>query len=259
MLEQTGSATLADNIEVVRRRQRPAHLRHARRVGRRRGAGPARQVPGRPGRPGPARAGDPRRRPGPPVHQRGVRRPRRRRRALGPVLRRRRPALRAPAAGRPQRAGLPQLRRLPRRAAGRVGAHRLGRRRADPGGGDRHRDVRDQPEPGADRRRAGRLGAQPGDRDRRGGRRRPRQRDRPLRRRAAVLPDGPRHPRGRGPQAGGPRLLRRADQQDPGRGAARAPRRRRSRPGWSTRPRRRELDGVRAVSGCRSPTSRRAR
>ena len=46
----------------------------------------------------------------------------------------------------------------------------------------------------AHRRRPGRLGAQPGDRDRRDRRRRPRQRDRPLRRRAAVLPDGPRHP-----------------------------------------------------------------
>ena len=60
----------------------------------------------------------------------------------------------------------------------------------------------------------GRLGAQPGDRDRRDRRRRPRQRHRPVRRRAAVLPAGPRHPRGRGPPAGRARLLRRRHQPD---------------------------------------------
>ncbi len=96
-------------------------------------------------------------------------------------------------------ARLPQLRRLPGRAAGRRRAHRLGRRRADPGRGHRHRHLRDQPEPGPDRRGAGRLGTQPGDRDRRGGRGRARQRHRALRRRAAVLPDVPRHSRTRSP------------------------------------------------------------
>ena len=53
-----------------------------RRLGRRRGAGAARQVPGRPRRAGQPRAGVPRRRPGPPVHQRRVHRPRRRGRAV---------------------------------------------------------------------------------------------------------------------------------------------------------------------------------
>ena len=62
----------------------------------------------------------------------------------------------------------------------------------------------------AHRRRPRRLGAEPGDRDRRDRRRRPRQRDRTLRRRAAVLPAGPRHPRGRGAPARRARLLRRA-------------------------------------------------
>src|SRR5207302_11115650 len=57
-----------------------------------------------------------------------------------------------------------------------------------------------------------------------GRRRRTRERDRPLRRRAALLPDVPGHPRGRGAQAGGPRLLRRAAGQDPGTGTARPPR-----------------------------------
>ena len=52
--------------------------------------------------------------------------------------------------------------------------------------------------------------------------RRPRLGDRPVRRRAAVLPAGPRHPRGRGPPAGRARLLRRArpaDRRARGRGA----------------------------------------
>ena len=61
-----------------------------------------------------------------------VRRPRRRRRAVRPVLRRRRPAPGAPAAGRPRRAALPQPRRLQGRAAGRGRAHGLDRRRAHP-------------------------------------------------------------------------------------------------------------------------------
>ena len=72
-----------------------------------------------------------------------------------------------------------------------------------------HRHLRAQPQPGAHRRRPRRLGAEPRDRDRRDRRRRARQRHRPVRRRAAVLPAVARHPRGRGPPPGGPRLLRR--------------------------------------------------
>ena len=108
------------------------------------------------------------------------------------VLRRRRPAPRAPAVRRPRRAALPQQRRLQGRAAGRRRAHGLDRRRADPRRGRGHRHLRAQPQPRADRRRARRLGAEPRDRDRRDRRRRPRQRHRPVRRRAAVLPAGSR-------------------------------------------------------------------
>ena len=43
----------------------------------------------------------------------------------------------------------------------------LGRRRADPGAGHRHRHLRGEPQPGAHRRRPRRLDAEPGDRDRR--------------------------------------------------------------------------------------------
>ena len=49
-------------------------------------------------------------------------------------------------------------------------AHGVDRRRADPGGGDRDRHLRAEPEPAADRGRPGGLGAEPGDPHRRGGR-----------------------------------------------------------------------------------------
>ena len=62
--------------------------------------------------------------------------------------------------------------------------------------------LRDQPQPAPHRRRSRRLGAEPGDRDRRDRRCRARERHRPLRRRAAVLPAVPRHHRDRGPPAG---------------------------------------------------------
>ena len=102
------------------------------------------------------------------------------------------------------RAALPSQRALQGCAAGRSGGRRAGIAHTVwigdvliRAGGRGHRHLRAQPQPGAHRRRARRLGAQPGDRDRRDRRRRPRQRHRPVRRRAAVLPAGPRHPRGR--------------------------------------------------------------
>ena len=104
---------------------------------------------------------------------------------------------------------LPQQRALQGRAAGRGRPHGLDRRRPHPPGGHRHRDLRAQPQPGAHRRRPRRLGAQPGDRDRRDRRRRPRQRHRPVRRRAAVLPLLARHRRRDRPPPRRPRLLRR--------------------------------------------------
>ena len=87
---------------------------------------------------------------------------------------------------------------------------------------DGHRHLRAEPQPRPHRRRAGRLGAEPGDRDRRDRRRRPRLGDRPLRRRAALLPDGPRHPGRRGPPTGRPRLLRRAGPADRSRRTSRS-------------------------------------
>ena len=71
-----------------------------------------------------------------------LRRAGRRRRAVRALLRRRRPAHRAPAARRPHPAELPQPRGLPRRAAGRGRARRLDRRRDHPGRGRGHRHVR---------------------------------------------------------------------------------------------------------------------
>ena len=72
-------------------------------------------------------------------------------------------------------------------------------------GGHRHGHLRVQQEPGAHRRGARRLGAEPGDPHRRGGRRRARQRQRPARGRAPVLPPGPRHPVRGGAPPGHPR------------------------------------------------------
>ena len=92
---------------------------------------------------------------------------------------------------------------------GAEGAHGLDRRRADPQGRRGHRHLRDEPQPAAHRGRPRRLGAEPGDRDRRDRRRRARQRHRPVRRRAAVLPAVPGHPAGGGQAPGGARLLRR--------------------------------------------------
>ena len=88
-------------------------------------------------------------------------------------------------------------------------AQRLDRRRADRTGCRRHRLVRGQPQPGAHRRCARRLDPEPRDRDGRHPRRRSRERDRSLRRRAAVLPAGARHQRGRGPPPGRARLPQR--------------------------------------------------
>ena len=86
----------------------------------------------RPGRPAAARRGHLRRRPRPAQPDASLRRAGRRRRAARAVLRRRRPAPRAPAVRRPRRAALPEPRHLQGRAAGRGRAHRLDRRRADP-------------------------------------------------------------------------------------------------------------------------------
>ena len=100
------------------------------------------------------------------------------------------------------------------RAAGRGRPHGLDRQRADPQGRRGHRDLRGEPQPRAHRRLPGRLGAQPRDRDRRDRGRRPRVRHRPLRRRAAVLPPLARHRRGRGTPPRRPRLLQRPDPPD---------------------------------------------
>ena len=113
-----------------------------------------------------------RRRPRAAVRDRRLHRDRRRRRAARRDARRGRPAPRAPPAGRPLRAELPQPRHVQGGAAGRRGAHRLGRRRRDPRGRLRHRHVRAEPQPAAHARGARRLGAEPRDRDRRDLRRR---------------------------------------------------------------------------------------
>ena len=125
------------------------------------------------------------------------------------VLRRRRPAPRAPAVRRSRGAALQVAGAVQGRAAGPEGAHGLDRRRADPQGRRGHRHLRDEPQPGAHRGRARRLGAEPGDRDRRDRRRRPRQRHRTVRRRAVVLPAVQGHPAGGRQAPGGARLLRR--------------------------------------------------
>ena len=149
-----------------------------------------------------------------------------------PLLRRRRPAHRAPALRRPHRPAHPQQRLLQGRAAGPGRAHRLGRQRADPQGRRGHRDLRGEPQPGAHRRLPGRLDPQPGDRDRRDRGRRPRLGDRPLRRQPAVLPALARHRGGRGPPAGRARLLQRPDPQGRRAGHRGAAGQRRSRPSW---------------------------
>ena len=156
-----------------------------------------------------------RRRPGPHARQRRVRRPRRRR-----------PSCSASTSPTPAstsstgsssttpRRSTKQPRDLQGRAAGPGRAHRLDRQRADPQGRRGHRDLRGEPQPGAHRRLPGRLGAQPRDRDRRDRGRRPRLGDRPLRRRAAVLPALARHRGEGGPPPGRARLLQRPDPQD---------------------------------------------
>ena len=161
----------------------------------------------------------------PTVNYRGARRRRRARRA---GLRRRRPAPRAAPARRPLGAELPLARDLQERAAGRRGRHRahtvwigdvLIRKAAE--GTDTfelNRNLR------AHRARPRRLGAEPGDRDRRDRRRRPRQRHRPVRRRAAVLPAEPRHPRGRARRLVVRGFFGEILQQDPRARAARAAR-----------------------------------
>ena len=67
----------------------------------------------------------------------------------------------------------------------------------------RRGQLRGEPQPAAHRRRPGRLGPEPGDRDRRHPRGWSRQRQRTIRRRAAVLPAVPRHPGGRCPASRG--------------------------------------------------------
>ena len=82
---------------------------------------------------------------------------------------------------------------------------------------------------------------------------RPRQRHRPLRRRAAVLPAGTRHPRGRRPPPGGARLPQRNHPADPGSRPGRAPQRR------GTRTRRRATLMTETPRGelvCNASTSR---
>ncbi len=103
------------------------------------------------------------------------------------------------------------------------------------GRGRGHRHLRAEPQPRSHRRRPGRLRAEPGDRDRRDRRRRARLGHRPLRRRAAVLPDGPRHPGRRGPPPGRPRLLRRAGPADRPAATSRSASSRRSTRSWRRR------------------------
>ena len=143
----------AGNVEVRRRRRRRPDRRDRAALGRRRPPpGPARRA-GRPRRDVQAHRRDPRRR-----HRAGQR-----------------PTCATPApAATPTLLGVyfadagqhlehrsfvdhdaPQLqepRHLQGRAAGRLGAHRLGRRRADPRRGRRHRDLRAEPQPGPHRR-----------------------------------------------------------------------------------------------------------
>ncbi|CAA9282700.1 MAG: Iron-sulfur cluster assembly protein SufD, partial [uncultured Corynebacteriales bacterium] len=199
------------------RRRRVADAGQRAGLGGRRGARGRARRGARPGLPAQARGGHLRRRPGPGQPHGPLHRARRRRRAARAVLRRRRPAPGGPAVRRPRGAALPVPGDVQGRAAGPGRAHGVDRRRADPGHRRADRHLRAQPQPAAHRRRPRRLGPQPGDRDRRGGRGRARQRDRAVRRPAAVLPDGPGHPGDRGAPVGGPRLLRRRDQ--PARGA----------------------------------------
>ena len=125
------------------------------------------------------------------------------------VLRRLGPAPRAPVLRRPQHAALQEPRDLQGCAAGQDGPDRVGGRRPDPRRGRGHRHLRAEPQPHPHRWGTSRLGAQPRDRDRRDPGSRTRVRDRPLRRPAAVLPAGARHPRGGGQATRGSRLLRR--------------------------------------------------
>jgi hypothetical protein len=209
VLRHTGLGAVLRERRDRRQRRRQPDRGLAAGLGRRRAARRRAHRPRGPRRHATARQRQLRRQRRPAAHQRVLRGPRRARRAVRPLLRRRRPAHRAPDVRRPQRARHLQQRRLPRRAAGQGRALGVDRRRADPQGRREHRDLRDQQEPGAHRGGARRLGAEPRDRDRRDRRRRPLLDHRPVRRRAAVLPDQPRHRprRGQAPRRDG--LLRR--------------------------------------------------
>ena len=209
VLEHTGSAHYAASVSVLVGDGAALQLVQVQDWADDAVHGAPRREPARPRRAPRCRRRHPRRRPGPAQRDRRLHRPRRRRRAARRLLRRRRPAPRAPAARRPQRRRTAAARDLQVGAAGRRGAHRLDRRRAHPRRRDRHRHLRAQPQPAAHARGARRLGAQPRDRDRRDRRRRARLGDRPLRRRAAVLPAVARHPGRRRAPHGRARLLRR--------------------------------------------------
>ena len=219
MLDHTGSATYADNVEIVVGDGASLTVVSCRTGRTTRCTCRTTTSPGA-GRAGAAHGGDAGRGRGAAVAVGALRRARGRCRAAGGVFRRRRAASGAPAVRGSHAAELPQPGGVQGGAAGGRGAHRVDRGRADPGGGDRDRHLRAEPEPAADRGRAGGLGAEPGDPHRRGGRRRAREHQREAGGPPPVLPDGPRHPAGRGAAPGDPRLLRRADRQDRRAGAA---------------------------------------
>ena len=233
VLDHAGSATYADNVEIVVGDGASLTRGELAGLGRRRGACVAPLPHPGAGRAGAAHGGDAGRGRGQAVAVGALCRARGRCGAAGGVLRRRRAASGAPAVRGSHAAELPQPGGVQGGAAGRRGAHRVDRGRADPGGGDRDRHLRAEPEPAADRGRTGGLGAEPGDPHRRGGRRRAREHQRAAGGPSPVLPDGPRHPAGRGSAPGDPRLLRRADQQDRRARAAGPDRRGRSRPSWA--------------------------
>ena len=220
VLEHTGSATYADNVEFVVGDGAALTVVSAPGLGRRRRAPVASPCAAGAGRPVHAHGRDAGRERGPAGAVGAVRGAWRRRRAARDLLRRRGPAPGAPAVRGPRGAQLPQPGVLQGRAAGPGRARGLDRRRGHPGRGHRDRHLRVQPEPGAHRRHPGRLRAEPGDPDRRGARRGPRQHQRPAGGPAPVLPDGPRHPAGGGQAAGDPGLLRPADRPDRGARAA---------------------------------------
>ncbi len=149
VIDHEGLIQVAANIEFVARRRRAAHRRRAQPCGRGLGAAVLLRGAGRPRRDLPARERDAQRLGRAHRPDRALRRPGRARRAARRELRGRRPALRGPAVRRPRRPELHVRRALQERAARRVRAHGLDRRRPHPAGRHRHEHVRDEPQPAA--------------------------------------------------------------------------------------------------------------